>query len=145
MKRGQLRRAIALPISFVKEAFRNADIALIPSWYEYAEGVPGTIYEAFAARTPVICTDHPGFKDVVGKGGAAILVPEKSPRKIADAIKRVMTDPNTYESMSIATRNAWELLCCPLRREELMEYWLANSTEADAFLAKFSLASGIYD
>jgi len=40
---------------------RSADAIVIPSRHEYPEGLPLTIYEALAARTPIVASDHQCF------------------------------------------------------------------------------------
>src|SRR5262249_5226819 len=52
-----VRFAGIIPNEDVPVAMREADAVVIPSRHEYPEGLPLTIYEALAARTPIIASD----------------------------------------------------------------------------------------
>jgi glycosyltransferase involved in cell wall biosynthesis len=58
------------------------------------EGCPNAVLEAMAAGVPVIGTDIPGVREAVGEAGSEFLVPVGDHRKMADAIVRLMGDPN---------------------------------------------------
>lgn len=52
------------------------------------------LLEAMAAGTPIVASDLPGYRAVVGGGGEhGVLVPPDDPRALADALKRVLTEP----------------------------------------------------
>ena len=38
------------------------DVVVVPSQHAYPEGLPMTIYEAYASRTPLVASDHPMFQ-----------------------------------------------------------------------------------
>jgi glycosyltransferase involved in cell wall biosynthesis len=54
------------------------------------EGVPQVLYEAFAARLPVVATDVGGVAEAAGE--AALLVPPGSAAAAADALEHVAAD-----------------------------------------------------
>ena len=58
----RVRFAGLVPNEDVPAAMRRADAVVIPSRHDYPEGLPLTIYEALAARTPIIASDHPMFR-----------------------------------------------------------------------------------
>jgi len=58
------------------------------------EGIPVTIIEAMAAGILVIATDHSGIPEVVKDKETGLLVPEKDPMAIAEAIKLAQKDDN---------------------------------------------------
>jgi glycosyltransferase involved in cell wall biosynthesis len=132
------------PHDEVVAAMRAADLVLVPSRHEYPEGLPLTIYETLAVRTPLVCSDHPAFRDRVGDGSAAVCVPERSPAALADAAERILTDAELYRRMSEATAAAWTRLVCPVTYEELIRRWVRGGPEDERFLAEHSLASGRY-
>ena len=45
------------------------DIVIVPSRHDYPEGLPMTIYEALAMRTPLVVSDHPMIKAGLGNPG----------------------------------------------------------------------------
>ena len=125
------------------ELMRAAHLVVIPSRHVYPEGLPNVFYEAFATRSPVVCSNHPMFRGIV-REDAAIFVPEKRPAAYADAIEAVLDNPVLYRRMSAATQEAWHHFQCPVRWDELMDHWLEATPEDDRWLAEHSLASGRY-
>ena len=122
---------------------RSSHLVVIPSRTQYPEGLPCVFYEAFATRTPVICSTHPMFQGIVSEE-AAVHVPEKRPDALADAVVAVLGNPDLYCRMSVATQSAWHSFQCPVMWHELIEHWLGASPEDDRWLADYSLASGRY-
>jgi glycosyltransferase involved in cell wall biosynthesis len=70
------------------ELYRSADYFLHVSW---TEGLPQVIFEAFAARLPVVATAVGGVPDAAGE--AALLVPPGSAEEPVDALARLAGDP----------------------------------------------------
>lgn len=70
------------------EAYREAHALVHVSW---TEGLPQVLYEAFAARLPVVATDVGGIREAVGE--AAVLVPPGDPQRTAEELARVGNDP----------------------------------------------------
>ncbi len=104
-----------------------------------------TIYESLAVRTPLVCSDHPAFRDRVGDGASAVCVPERSPARLADAVEQVLTNPGLYRRMSEATADTWGKLVCPVSYYDLIRRWVGGSPEDERYLATHSLASDRYD
>jgi phosphatidylinositol alpha-1,6-mannosyltransferase len=81
--------------STVAAALAAADVVAAPSrqgpdgWVE-AQGL--TVVEAMAAGTPVVATRSGGVGDAVVDGDTGLLVDERSPDQLADAIERLATD-----------------------------------------------------
>jgi glycosyltransferase involved in cell wall biosynthesis len=63
------------------------------------EGIPFSLIEAMAYGIPVISTNTGGIPELIGDG-SGIMVEEKNPEAIAAAIKRLITDPFYYRSVS---------------------------------------------
>jgi glycosyltransferase involved in cell wall biosynthesis len=98
------------------------------------------IYESFVTRTPIVCSDHPMFTGRVDQD-AAMIVPEKRPAAIAQAVERLLDDPELYQKMSIATLGAWNQIQCPVRWGDLLERLLEPSPEGECWLAGHSMSS----
>ena len=60
------------------------------------------LIEAMAYAKPLIASDVGGIPDVVKDGETGLLVPEKDPEKLAEAIVRVLTDPTLAEKLGKA-------------------------------------------
>jgi glycosyltransferase involved in cell wall biosynthesis len=69
------------------DLYRSADYFLHVSW---TEGLPQVIFEAFAARLPVVATAVGGVPDAAGE--AALLVPAGSADAAVEALVRLASD-----------------------------------------------------
>lgn len=70
------------------DVYRRSHALLHVSW---TEGLPQILYEAFAARLPVVATAVGGVPDAVGDG--ALLAPPGDPDAAADALARIAAAP----------------------------------------------------
>jgi len=80
----------------------RVDAVVIPSIiteYGEAEGIPVALMEAMSYGIPVISTNTGGIPELIGDG-SGVIVNEKDPKAIADAIERLMKDTSYYEFMS---------------------------------------------
>lgn len=122
----QITLAGRQPHEVVVNELRSATISLAPSHHIYPEGLPMTIYEALATRTPLALSDHPMFRLYFSKTPAARMAPERNPTKLADAISSLLTDSAAYRSASEATEALWNRVKCDLTWGELIKAWLAE-------------------
>src|SRR3954469_14494229 len=76
------------------DLYRSADYFLHVSW---TEGLPQVIFEAFAARLPVVATAVGGVPDAVGE--AALLVLPGSAEEAVDALVRLASDEALRERL----------------------------------------------
>ena len=79
----------------VPALFRGTDIFLMPSVVRSSgdrDGIPTVILEALAYRLPVISTDVSGISEVIEDRVTGLLVPQKDPQAIADAVSQLVHD-----------------------------------------------------
>ena len=88
--------------SDIPNLFSKANIVVLPSYY--GEGLPRTLVEAAACGRAVVTTDHPGCRDAIESGRSGLLVPVRDPLALADAIQRLIDDPELCQSMGQAGR-----------------------------------------
>ena len=74
----------------VAARMRGADVFCAPSLHGESFGV--VLLEAMAAQTPVVASDLPGYRNVARPGRDALLVPPGDPVRLADGLRRVLTD-----------------------------------------------------
>jgi len=79
----------------------SAEIAVVPSLYE-GFGFPAA--EAMACELPVVACAAGALPEVVGDDGAGILVPPRDAQALAQAIKRLLRDPELRQQMGRAAR-----------------------------------------
>ena len=88
----------------------EVDIVALPSvdlgGGEY-EGVPVSLIEAMSYRVPVVSTTTGGIPELLG-GGAGIMVPPADPTALAEAIGRLIQDPELREQQGDAGRERVE-------------------------------------
>lgn len=84
----------------------RAHIACLPS---YREGLPKFLIEAAAAGLPIVTSDVPGCREVVTDGLNGFLVPPRESAPLADALERLILDPELRASMGAAGRRRAEL------------------------------------
>lgn len=71
--------------------FQQANIVCLPS---YREGLPKALLEAAACGRAIVTTDVPGCREIVRDGENGILVQVRDPVALADALKKLILDPD---------------------------------------------------
>jgi glycosyltransferase involved in cell wall biosynthesis len=116
---GTVRTPGYLPEPDLLRVVAGAAALVMPSWYE-GFGLPAL--EALACGTPVVASDLPALREVLGD--QAELVPPGDPAALAEALTRVLDDPGgepartarrtraagfTWENCAQATLSAYRL------------------------------------
>jgi phosphatidyl-myo-inositol alpha-mannosyltransferase len=91
-------------------ALANADLLVAPSLGGESFGM--VLTEAFAAGTPVVASDIPGYRDVVRDGVDGLLVPRGDATTLAQTLRDLAVEPGRREAMAAraherARRFAW--------------------------------------
>jgi glycosyltransferase involved in cell wall biosynthesis len=79
----------------------DSDIAVLPS---YHEGLPLFLLEAMSCGLPVVATDVVGCRSVVEHEVNGLLVPAKNVTALANAIERLVNDPELRAKLGAAGR-----------------------------------------
>jgi phosphatidylinositol alpha-mannosyltransferase len=90
---------------------RRADVLCAPSLSGESFGM--VLTEAFAAATPVIASDIPGYRDVVRGGVDGILIPPGDALALAEALRAFSMDPAGAERMARSARERAERFAWP--------------------------------
>lgn len=91
----QVRFPGFLSYDAVGAAFSRADVFLMPCVIAPSadrDGIPTVIMEALLHRVPVISTPVSGIPELIRDGETGLMVPERDPKALADAIERCVTD-----------------------------------------------------
>jgi glycosyltransferase involved in cell wall biosynthesis len=104
---GRVRFLGALGRDDVLALFRAADASLLSSAWE---NFPHTVVEALAVGTPVVATAVGGVPELVHDGENGLLVPAGDAGALADAIRRIVTEPGLRERLAHAAARSVEHL-----------------------------------
>ncbi len=91
----------AVPREAVPTLLRSADVVACCPWYEPFGLVA---VEAMACGVPVVASAVGGLAETVTDGVTGVLVPPRSPARIADALQRVLADDGIRLAMGAAGR-----------------------------------------
>jgi phosphatidylinositol alpha-mannosyltransferase len=97
----------------------RADVLCAPSLGGESFGM--ILTEAFAASTPVLASDIPGYRDVVRDGIDGQLVASGDPLALAEALRRLSLEPRRRESMAAAARERAERFAWPHVAAEVLD------------------------
>lgn len=75
---------------------RSADVVCLPS---YREGAAKVLLEAAASGRAIVTTDAPGCREAVEPGESGLLVPPRHPDALAQALGRLISDPDLRRRM----------------------------------------------
>ncbi|HET6182567.1 MAG TPA: glycosyltransferase family 4 protein [Acetobacteraceae bacterium] len=79
-----------------------ADIFVLPSYFE---AMPMTVIEAMMTGLPVVASRVGGIREQVADGTTGLLVPPRQPGPLAEALRRLASDPDLRARMGSAGRS----------------------------------------
>jgi phosphatidylinositol alpha-mannosyltransferase len=97
----------------------RADVLCAPSLHGESFGM--VLTEAFAAATPVLASDIPGYRDVVRNGTDGVLVPAGDPLALAEALRQLTLAPELRARMARAARERAERFAWPRVAAEVLD------------------------
>jgi len=74
----------------------------------YGEGIPKVLLEAAAAGRPIVASDIPGCREVVRPDVNGLLVPQRNPQRLAEALQALIEDPARRRRLGVAGRRIAE-------------------------------------
>jgi phosphatidylinositol alpha-mannosyltransferase len=109
----------------------RADVLCAPSLSGESFGM--VLTEAFAAATPVVASDIPGYRDVVRPGLDGLLAPPGDAVALAEHLRRLALEPASRMRMAAAARERAERFAWPQVAAEVLDcYEQARSISAAA-------------
>jgi glycosyltransferase involved in cell wall biosynthesis len=77
------------------------DVAVLPS---RAEGMSNAVLEYMAAGRPIVATAVGATPELIADGEHGLLVPPDDPARLADALDRLLRDPDLARRLGAAAR-----------------------------------------
>jgi len=111
----------------VAAAFDAFDVVVFPSLWE---GTPLTAFEALAAGRPIVSTDADGLIDILHDGRDALVVPKRDSDAIAEAVVRLLRNPEERFSLSAGARETgagYDIAAFVRKMEQLYELMCSES------------------
>jgi phosphatidylinositol alpha-mannosyltransferase len=102
-----------------QDVLREADVLCAPSLGGESFGM--VLTEAFAAGTPVVASDIPGYRDVVTDGVEGILVPRGDATALAETLRDLALDPALEARLGAAAGLAAQRFAWPRIADALLE------------------------
>ena len=107
---------------------RNSDAVIVASRPEYAEGLPNTIFEAFASRSPLIASDHPAFVERLRPAVDSLRFHAGHPSSLAEQVERLMHGPELYARLSRQSASALSGLYAGIEWTDLVAQFIKDPT-----------------
>jgi len=109
----------------------RADVLCAPSLHGESFGM--VLTEAFAAATPVLASDIPGYRDVLRDGEEGELLAPGDPLALAEALRRLALDPARRARMAARARERAQRFAWPHVTAEVLDcYEEARAVAAPA-------------
>ncbi|MDC0324448.1 glycosyltransferase [Akkermansiaceae bacterium] len=89
-------------VSEISEILTEADLGVLSS---VSEGLPVSLLEYGLMSLPVVCTDVGQCSEVLGNGEYGWLVPPKSPKRLALAMKEALLNKDKAKERSLKLKN----------------------------------------
>ena len=101
------------------QVLRDADVLCAPSLGGESFGM--VLTEAFAAGTPVVASDIPGYRDVVHHGEDGLLVPRGDVTALAGTLRDLARDPARLQALGGTARRSAERFGWPTVAGQVLE------------------------
>jgi glycosyltransferase involved in cell wall biosynthesis len=120
----------------LRDIFRKATVFALPCLVVDngdRDGIPNVLVEAMSMRVPVISTDISGIPELIDHDINGLLVPEKNAEAMADAIERLLLNPELRQQLADAGRDRvckdFDSQVTTLDLKDLLVSRLANGSE----------------
>ncbi len=120
---------------------RDSDAVVVPSRHDYQEGLPNTISEAFASRSPLIASDHPAFVERLRPEVDSLRFKAGYPRGLAEQVERLIHEPGLYARLSRASASALSRLYFGIEWSDLIARFIEDPLSTGDWVKRYSLAA----
>lgn len=132
-----------IPNTEVREQMRAHDMVIVPSRHSYPEGLPNTIYEALASRSPLVLSDHPAFAGRLDHETQCMTFKAGDSQDLARCLSRLCRDEALYSALSGNAGTASEGLYIGLDWRDLVTQFLADPDNRTGWVEQNSLSEAL--
>lgn len=124
-----------VPNTEVRARMAAHDMVLVTSRHSYREGLPNTIYEGLASRSPLVLSDHPAFKGRLIPNEGCAQFRASDPASLAQTMHMLSTDPALYTRLSESAPAALEKLYVGLEWATLIDTFVTDPRNESGWVA----------
>jgi hypothetical protein len=84
------------------------------------------------------------FQNHLKQGINAMIFPASNSIALSECIEKLLSDSALYESLSVASFDAWKQLQIPVKWADMIKHWLDDLPENQQWLFEHRLSSGHY-
>ena len=117
-----VRFAGYVPAEDLPRYYQSCDVFCAPNTGQESFGI--VLLEAMAAGVPIVASDIPGYRDVVSDGEQGLLVEPKNAGALADAICRLLGNPELRASMRRAGQDRAPAYDWPRVAAQVLDYYV---------------------
>lgn len=128
-----------VPNTEVRARMAAHDMVLVTSRHSYREGLPNTIYEGLASRSPLVLSDHPAFEGRLIPGEGCAQFRASDPASLAQTMRRLSSDPALYARLSEGAPTALEKLYVGLEWATLIDTFANDPSNENGWVAPNAL------
>lgn len=100
-----------VPVDEVIGYASSADVGvspIVPSCLNYRYSLPNKLFQYMAAGIPVVASDFPQVREIVDSARCGLVVDTSDPRRVAEAVNRILADRTEARAMGERGRAAVE-------------------------------------
>jgi len=115
-----------VPYDRIRSVLDEADLGLclLEATPNYANSLPAKVLDYMAAGLPVVASAFPAWREYVADTGAGVLVDPADVAGIADAVQRLLANPDRLRAMGRRGREAVETTYCwEQERGRLLDFY----------------------
>src|SRR5919204_636386 len=124
-----------VPSEDLPRYYQSCDVFCAPNTGQESFGI--VLLEAMAAGAPIVASAIPGYRDVVSNEREGLLVEPKNPAALADAVARLLSNPELRASMRRVGHAKARGYDWPVVADQVLDYYadvLDRYAEAGVFL-----------
>jgi phosphatidylinositol alpha-mannosyltransferase len=110
-----------VPSEDLPRYYQSCDVFCAPNTGQESFGI--VLLEAMASGAPIVASDIPGYKDVVSHGLQGLLVEPRKPGAIADALCRLLGNPELRATMRRAGQETARAYDWPRVASKVLDYY----------------------